>query len=122
VYSQDEFATFKLVSAKMGCGELSVEDPPVACTVCVGFGRNLHSKMLPLGFTPLLRLKRCHVCDQQHSARVFTPLTGSHCKLRPNTEGPLDFNGEAQTEFVVEEEVRCSFFLLRFHRELYRKQ
>jgi hypothetical protein len=29
-----------------------------------------------------------HTCSLQwHSSRVFTPLTGSHCKLRPNTEG-----------------------------------
>jgi hypothetical protein len=26
-------------------------------------------------------------CDQCHSSRVFTFLTSSHCKLRPNTEG-----------------------------------
>jgi hypothetical protein len=42
----------------------------------------LHSGMT-LSFTPLLRLK----CDQWHSSRAFTPLTGWHCKLRPNTEG-----------------------------------
>jgi hypothetical protein len=43
---------------------------------------------MPLSFTRLLLcLKRCHACDQCHSCRVFTPLTGSHCKLRPNTEG-----------------------------------
>jgi hypothetical protein len=34
-----------------------------------------------------LRLKRYQACDQWHSSRVFAPLTGSHCKLRPNTEG-----------------------------------
>jgi hypothetical protein len=28
-------------------------------------------------------------CDQWHSSRVFTPLTSWHCKLRPNTEGPI---------------------------------
>jgi hypothetical protein len=28
-----------------------------------------------------------HACDQWHSSRKFTPLTGLHCKLRPNTEG-----------------------------------
>jgi hypothetical protein len=50
------------------------------------FDRNLHSRM-PLSFTPSLRLKRCHACDQWHSSRVPTPLTSSHCKLRPNTEG-----------------------------------
>jgi hypothetical protein len=27
------------------------------------------------------------VCDQWYSSLVLTPLTGSHCKLRPNTEG-----------------------------------
>jgi hypothetical protein len=35
----------------------------------------------------LLRLKRCRTCDQWQSSRVSTPRTGSHCKLRPNTEG-----------------------------------
>jgi hypothetical protein len=25
--------------------------------------------------------------SQWHPSRVFTPLTGSHCKFRPNTEG-----------------------------------
>jgi hypothetical protein len=28
-----------------------------------------------------------HACDQWHSSRKYTPLTGLHCKLRPNTEG-----------------------------------
>jgi hypothetical protein len=37
--------------------------------------------------TPLLRLKRCHACDQWHSSRVFTPLTGWHCKLCRNAVG-----------------------------------
>jgi hypothetical protein len=35
----------------------------------------------------LARLKLLHACDQWHSCWVFTPLTGWHCKLRPNTEG-----------------------------------
>jgi hypothetical protein len=35
-----------------------------------------------------VRLKLFHACDQWHSSRVSTPLTGSHCKFRPNTEGP----------------------------------
>jgi hypothetical protein len=38
----------------------------------------LHSRM-PLSFTPLLRLKRCLACDQWHSSRLFTPLTGWLC-------------------------------------------
>ena len=33
------------------------------------------------------RLKLLHACDQWHSSRVFTPLTGWHCKTRPNTKG-----------------------------------
>jgi hypothetical protein len=44
-----------------------------------------HSRM-PLIPTPV-RLKRYPACDQWHSSRVFTPLTGWHCKLRPNTAG-----------------------------------
>jgi hypothetical protein len=47
-----------------------------------------HSRM-PLVSTPA-RLKLLHVCDQWHSSRAFTPLTGCHCKLRPNTEGAAD--------------------------------
>jgi hypothetical protein len=46
--------------------------------------RSFHSRV-PLSFTPLLRLKRCHACDQCHSSRVFTPLTSCHCEVRPNT-------------------------------------
>jgi hypothetical protein len=38
------------------------------------FDRILHSRM-PLDPT-LVRLKRCHACDQWHSSRVFTPLAG----------------------------------------------
>jgi hypothetical protein len=34
-----------------------------------------------------VRLKLLHACDQRHSSRKFTPLTGLHCTLRPNTEG-----------------------------------
>jgi hypothetical protein len=52
---------------------------------CVFFDRNLHSRM-QLDPTHV-RLKLLHVCDQWHSSRVSTPLTGWHCKLRPNTEG-----------------------------------
>jgi sialate O-acetylesterase len=37
--------------------------------------RNLHSR-IPLNLTPLLRLKRCHACDQCHSSLVSTPQTG----------------------------------------------
>jgi hypothetical protein len=36
-----------------------------------------------------VRLKRT-ACDQWHFSRKSTPLTGYHCKLRPNTEGFLD--------------------------------
>jgi hypothetical protein len=30
----------------------------------------------PLSFTPLIRLKRSHACDQGHTSWVFTPVTG----------------------------------------------
>jgi hypothetical protein len=56
---------------------------------CSFFGRNLHSRM-PLYFTPLLRLKLLHACDQWHSSLVLEcslPLTSWHCKFNPNTEG-----------------------------------
>jgi hypothetical protein len=52
---------------------------------CAFFDRNFHSRM-PLVPTPA-RLMLLHACDQWHSSRVFAHLTGSHCKLRPNTEG-----------------------------------
>jgi hypothetical protein len=42
---------------------------------CAFFDRVFHSRM-PLSFTPLVRVKRCHACDQCHSSRVSTPLTG----------------------------------------------
>jgi hypothetical protein len=55
---------------------------------CPVFGRNPRSRM-PLSFTPLLRLKRCHAaCDQWHSSRAFAPLTGWRCKSGPHTAGP----------------------------------
>jgi hypothetical protein len=41
---------------------------------CTFFDRKLHSRM-PLVPTPA-RLKLLHACDQCHSTRVFTPLTG----------------------------------------------
>jgi hypothetical protein len=34
-----------------------------------------------------VRLKLLHACDEWQSSWVFIPLTGWHCKLRPNTEG-----------------------------------
>jgi hypothetical protein len=52
---------------------------------CAFSDRNSHSRM---SLDPThVRLKRFHACDQWHSSRKFTPLTGLHCKLRPNTEG-----------------------------------
>jgi hypothetical protein len=41
---------------------------------CAVFDRNLHSRVA-LVPTPA-RLKRLHACDQWHSSRAFTPLTG----------------------------------------------
>jgi aryl-alcohol dehydrogenase-like predicted oxidoreductase len=52
---------------------------------CAFFDRNSHSRM-PVVPTPA-RLKLLQACDQWHSSQVSTFLTGSHCKLRPNTEG-----------------------------------
>jgi hypothetical protein len=40
---------------------------------CAFSYRDLHSR-LPLSFTPLLRLKHFHACDQWHSSRVATFL------------------------------------------------
>jgi hypothetical protein len=36
---------------------------------------------------PRLLASSEQTCDQWHSSRVYTFLTGSHCKLRPHTEG-----------------------------------
>jgi anaphase-promoting complex subunit 8 len=60
----------------MGHEYLELKNPPAAIEAyrrarCSVFDRNLNSRM-PLGFTPLLRLKRCHACDQWHSSRVST--------------------------------------------------
>jgi hypothetical protein len=57
--------------------------PVVRCAVS---DRNPHSR-IALVPTPLLRLKRCHVCDQWHSSRLSTVLNGRHYTFRPNTEG-----------------------------------
>jgi hypothetical protein len=57
----------------------------LGCVRCAFSGRNLHSRM-PLDPTHV-RLKLLHACDQWHSSRKFTSLTGLHCKFRPNTEG-----------------------------------
>jgi hypothetical protein len=43
-----------------------------------------------LKFKLMLRLKRCHACDQCSRASTF--LTGSHCKFRANTEGKVLFS------------------------------
>jgi hypothetical protein len=55
-------------------------------TRCSVLKINLHSRKL-LDPTPLLRLKRCRACDQWHSSRESTALTGGHCTFRPNAEG-----------------------------------
>jgi hypothetical protein len=41
-------------------------------------------------WVPRLLASSKQTCGQCHSSRVFTPLTGWHCKLRPNTEGIWD--------------------------------
>ena len=59
--------------------------PPLAGVRCAFSDRNLHSRM---SLDPThVRLKLLHACDQWHSSRASTPLTGWHCKLHPNTEG-----------------------------------
>jgi serine/threonine protein kinase len=35
-------------------------------------------------------LQALYACDQSHSSRLSTFLTGSHCKMRPNTKGCFD--------------------------------
>jgi hypothetical protein len=70
-----------LDSAVLGLG------PSGVVARCAFSDRNLHSRGVPLSFTPLFRLKLLHACDQWHFSRKFTPLTGLRCKSRPNTEG-----------------------------------
>jgi hypothetical protein len=70
--------TLKVIATTMNNGFNTVR--------CAFVDSELHSRM-PLGFTPLLRLKLLQVCAQWHSSRASTPLTGWHCKLHPNTEG-----------------------------------
>jgi hypothetical protein len=52
------------------------------------FDRNLRSRM-PLVPTPARFKSSEQACDQWHSSRMSTFLTGSHCELRPNNEGAV---------------------------------
>jgi hypothetical protein len=63
---------------------------------------------MPLCFTPLLRLKRCHACDQWHSSRASTFLHVWHCKLGRTTEGLQQYTG---VEDVVQAVVTIKHFL-----------
>jgi hypothetical protein len=78
-----------LIVATINCVETlkgeGVKVDYVEAARCAFADRKLHSRM-PLDPTHV-RLKLLHACDQWHSSRVFAPLTGLHCKLRPNTEG-----------------------------------
>jgi hypothetical protein len=48
---------------------------------------------------------------QWHSSRMFTPLTGSHCKLRPNAEGKTSPAGRTvQTVYPAEYQGMVSIF------------
>jgi hypothetical protein len=56
-------------------------------------GARFPTEMYTLGchcMPALVRLKLFYACDQWHSARNCTPLTGLHCTLRPNTEGLVE--------------------------------
>jgi hypothetical protein len=66
----------------------------------------ISARGVQLSFTLLLlRLTRCNACDQWHSSRVFTPLAGSHYKLRRTTEGLRSSFIEAR--FILG--ARCAF-------------
>jgi hypothetical protein len=90
-------AFFTMDSALLGLG------PWVRLLYGARFSAGGFTRGVPLRFTPLLlQLKRCHACDQLHSSRVFTPLTGSHCKFRPNTEGLFCFlNGQCLSDVTI---------------------
>jgi hypothetical protein len=67
---------------KCGATEASVPIPPlhgVRCSTEI-YTRGCH-------WFPRMFASSEHACDQWHFFRVSTPLTGWHCKLRPNTEG-----------------------------------
>ena len=56
-----------------------------------GYGARFPTGVCTGGCHWFPRLLACskleHECDQWHSSRVATHLTGCHCKSRPNTEG-----------------------------------
>jgi hypothetical protein len=62
--------------------------------------RHGHGSFFPAGiytqcchWFPHLLASSEQACDQWHSSPVSTFLTGSHCKLCPNTEGPASKQG-----------------------------
>jgi hypothetical protein len=85
--SAEVFVVDNFLSEAETTALLELHQTTKAAARCAFSGRDiLHSRM-PLSFTPLLRLKRCHACAQWHYSQVFTPLTDWHCKSHPNTEG-----------------------------------
>jgi hypothetical protein len=71
-----------IVDMLLAMDGIDINTPTVRCAL---FDKRFHQRM-PL-VPPLALLKLLLACDQWHSSRVFAPLTGWHCKLRPNTEG-----------------------------------
>ena len=62
-----------------------------------------------MSFTALLRLKRCHTCDQWHSSRVFTSSYRYRRKLRHQTLKATFFGREH--ELPVDGHIVVSLFL-----------
>jgi hypothetical protein len=123
VFSYRSLHTLRCTPMQALCGKVFAR--------CTFFDRNLHSRM-PLSFTPLLRLKRCHACDQWDSSRVFTAsyrlvvldlkpaclwpkafLAGVHSRLRVGGAGL-----EASMHVAKIIHLRCPLSLTSWHRKL----
>jgi hypothetical protein len=63
-----------------------------SCTVRAFRQEFSHSRM-PLCFTPLLRSKRYHACDQWHFSRMCIPLAGWTVNYIQTLKGPYLHNG-----------------------------
>jgi hypothetical protein len=75
----------------------------IASTSVFGTGRGFLTEVYTLGchWFPRLLASSEYACDQWHSSRVFTPLTGWHCTFRPNTEGEHDEWGELDSDVYL---------------------
>jgi hypothetical protein len=80
--------TRTLVMHCFGCDKKFVHGARLSAEIYIR-GCCLGSHACSLEALASARLKLVHACDQWHSSRLCTPLTGWHCKFRPNTEGVM---------------------------------